>query len=255
MVLIAQISDFHCGASLFSQKKLAKAISEVNSLRPDAVIISGDLTNNGFKKEYVMAKKYIDKIKPKTFIIPGNHDTRFVGYTFFDEIFGKGNKVMQFPGIGIVGIDSNIPDLNEGNVGRGKTRWALEQLKQIPHSYLKMVVLHHHLIPIPGTGRERSTVSDAGDVLAEFIGAGVDIILSGHKHTPHSWFINNVAVVNAGSVSSQKLRANIKNSYNIIDINSTHVDIFIKEVGGRRHALAKYKKADSQEFRLACKLC
>ena len=38
---------------------------------------------------------------------------------------------------------------------------------------LKVFVLHHHLLPIPGTGRERSTVMDAGDLLEVLINAGV----------------------------------------------------------------------------------
>ena len=47
---------------------------------------------------------------------------------------------------------------------------------------VKIFVLHHHLLPIPGTGRERSTVMDAGDVLEELVTAGVNIVLSGHIH-------------------------------------------------------------------------
>ena len=42
---------------------------------------------------------------------------------------------------------------------------------------LKVFALHHHLIPVPGTGRERSTVADAGDLIEVLIESGVNIVL------------------------------------------------------------------------------
>ena len=62
-----------------------------------------------------------------------------------------------------MGVDSSEPDLNEGMVGRSTTRGSASSSP--PPADLKVFVLHHHLIPIPGTGRERSTVMDAGDLL------------------------------------------------------------------------------------------
>ena len=45
-------------------------------------------------------------------------------------------------------------------------------------------MLHHHLLPVPGTGRERNIVYDAGDAIECLQRAGVDLVLSGHKHVP-----------------------------------------------------------------------
>ncbi|HII72639.1 TPA: hypothetical protein HA265_07825 [Candidatus Woesearchaeota archaeon] len=84
----------------------------------------------------------------------------------------------------------------------------------------------------------------------ELVNVGVDLVLSGHKHTPYAWFLNKMALVTAGSVSSKKLRADIENSYNIIDINSTHIDVFVKPIGGTKRPLARYQKRDSEEYKL-----
>ena len=62
-------------------------------------------------------------------------------------------------------------------------------------------MLHHHLVAVPNTGRERNTVSDAGDVLALLSASKVDLVLSGHKHVPHVWSVDGVMVVTSGTAT------------------------------------------------------
>ena len=54
---IAQISDLHCGSPHFVPSLLDRAIVEVNELEPDVVIVSGDLTGDGFRGEYELARE------------------------------------------------------------------------------------------------------------------------------------------------------------------------------------------------------
>ena len=66
----------------------AKVIDEVNSLSPDAVIITGDLTNEGLKEEYEQCKELVSKINVEKIIaISGNHDYRNTGYLHFKKYF------------------------------------------------------------------------------------------------------------------------------------------------------------------------
>src|SRR5439155_24775729 len=62
--------------------------------------------------------------------------------------------------------------------------WIEEQFAAHP-SALNVFVLHHHLLPIPGTGRERNVVYDAGDAIECLQRAGVHLVLSGRseEHT------------------------------------------------------------------------
>ncbi len=96
-------------------------------------------------------------------VIPGNHDSRNVGYVHFEEMFGPRNSVLRLDGVTIVAVDSTEPDLDHGQIGRGRYRWIEEQFADAPGE-LRIFVLHHHLLPVPGTGRERNVVYDAGDV-------------------------------------------------------------------------------------------
>ena len=158
---IAHISDIHCGGPYFVPNLMERAISEVNDLDPDIVICSGDLTTFGFKQEYAMAKEYLDRIRCESFVvIPGNHDSRNVGYVHFEEMFGARNSVCRVGGVTVVAVDSTEPDLDHGQIGRGRYSWIEQEFAAEPAD-LRVFVLHHHLLPVPGTGRERNIVHDA----------------------------------------------------------------------------------------------
>jgi 3',5'-cyclic-AMP phosphodiesterase len=224
-VRIAHISDIHCGEPHFVPGLMERAINEINDVQPDIVVCSGDLTSMGFKHEYLEAKAYLDRLECDcVVVIPGNHDSRNVGYIHFEELFGARNRVVQRESVTIVAVDSTEPDLDHGQIGRGRYPWIEEQFAD--DSELRIFVLHHHLLPVPGTGRERNIVNDAGDTLESLQRAGVDLVLSGHKHVPYAWKLENLFVVNAGTVSSSRLRGNGRPSYNVVECEGTHVDVW-----------------------------
>ena len=225
--IIAQLSDLHCGGPYFVPNLLERAISEVNELRPDIVICSGDLTTMGFKEEYAQAKAYLDRIECDAFVIvPGNHDSRNVGYLHFEQLFGDRDSVLHRGGVSVVAVDSTEPDLDHGQIGRGQYSWIEEQFAQ--PADLRIFVMHHHLLPVPGTGRERNVVYDAGDAIECLQRAGVDLVLSGHKHVPYAWKLEDLFIVNAGTVSSLRLRGNTRPCYNLIEVSGGHVDVWRK---------------------------
>jgi 3',5'-cyclic AMP phosphodiesterase CpdA len=143
-------------------------------------------------------------------------------------MFGERNSVLRKRGIAIVAVDSSEPDLDHGQIGRGRYRWIEEQFAE-EEAEFKIFVLHHHLLPVPGTGRERNVVHDAGDAIECLQRAGVRLVLSGHKHVPYVWRLEDLFVVNAGTVSSLRLRGNTRPCYNLIEIAGNKVDIW------RRH--------------------
>src|SRR5881397_2315852 len=118
---IVQLSDLHCGQQFFLPNLLERAIAEVNEAEPDVVIISGDLTSHGFKDEYALAKRYLEGIDCESVVvIPGNHDSRNVGYVHFEELFGDRNSVLRVGNTQLVAVDSSEPDLDNGQIGRGR---------------------------------------------------------------------------------------------------------------------------------------
>jgi len=246
MFRIAHISDLHCGSPHFVPNLLERAIMEVNELEPDAVVCSGDLTTFGFRPEYAEAAAYLERIEcPAKVVIPGNHDSRNVGWVHFEDFFGERNSVVHLNGVSIVAVDSSEPDLDNGSIGRGRYRWIEEQFSE-PADF-RIFVLHHHLLPVPGTGRERNVVHDAGDALEVLQQVGVNLVLSGHKHVPYAWRLEDIFIVNAGTVSSLRLRGRGRPCYNLIEIEGRHVTVWRKYPFHGQERIIQFA-ADTLEF-------
>ncbi len=238
-LVVAHISDFHIGSYHFIANLMNRTILELNELSPDMVVVTGDLTNEGFRQEYLTAKSYLDGLEcERILVIPGNHDSRNVGYLHFQELFGSLFQDMEYEGLFVMGIDSTEPDLDSGQIGREKYSRIVNNFHSMES--FKIFALHHHLLPVPGTGRERNIVSDAGDVLELLVYSGVDLVLTGHKHVPYVWKLEDMYVVNAGTISSLRLRGHTKPCYNVIEIREDLVRIFRKYPFGGRDVIAQF---------------
>ncbi len=84
---IVQLSDIHVG-SQFREKVFDQVIKEVNQLKPDAIVITGDLTNEGLIQQYEKCKELVSTLKTKklsrlvVITITGTPDTLFSKNTF-----------------------------------------------------------------------------------------------------------------------------------------------------------------------------
>ena len=225
---ICQISDIHCGSVKFIPDLLERSILEINDIDPTVVVVSGDLTDAGYRQEFEEAAEYVGQFRCENLmVIPGNHDSRNVGYIHFERLFGERYSVIEFDEAIMVGVDSSEPDLNDGRLGREHYGF-IRDCFQSAGDKLKIFVVHHHLIPIPGTGRERNIIFDAGDILELLSELDVDLVLSGHKHVPYSWKLEDFFIVNAGTASTTRLRGNTRPCYNIIEIENGRVKVFRK---------------------------
>jgi Icc protein len=232
-VRIVQISDIHVGAGLFRPELLDAAIEETNALEPDLVAIAGDLTMEGYRWEFEEAKGYLDRLEcQNVVVVPGNHDAKNVGYRHFEEFFGlrEGAVTVNVPEgeAKIVALDSTKPDLDEGEIGREHYAWIDSEFRNWERGP-KIVIVHHHILAVPGTGRDVNNLRDAGDVMAIFRELKVDMVLSGHRHVPYVWSISGVRVVHSGTASSMRVRGTMPPSYNVIEIDDQSVRITLKQ--------------------------
>ena len=222
-IKIAHISDLHITGPNFVSQWGENVIDILNSEMPEILIITGDLTDDGYVHEYELAKTYIDRIKVKNkIVVPGNHDARNEGYIIFEEIFGTRCPYYENEKVVILGIDSSQPDIDDGHVGRENYGFIREKLSI--NNKVKILAMHHHLIPIPGTGRERNIPSDAGDVLKICMELGVNFVFSGHKHLPWTWRLENTYFITAGTATSRRLKGRSYPSFNILEIPAIHAD-------------------------------
>lgn len=238
---IAHISDFHCGSQYFVAHLMEQVIKELNEFKPDIVVATGDLTENGFKQDYRTAKGFLDMIECENIIVvPGNHDSRNVGYIHFEDFFGYLDTFYSNGTLSIVSVDSSEPDLDEGRVGREKYEWISNCFKR--STGIKIVALHHHLIPIPNTGRERNIIVDAGDFLKLLVENGVSIVLSGHRHVPNIWNFENMFIINAGTACTVRVRGYTEPSYNLITFDGNILKVYRKAPFGKKDLVLKTEK-------------
>jgi Icc protein len=241
---IAQLSDIHCGELTFQEEVMARAIEGINRMRPDVVVVAGDLTAAGYEWEFEQAAGWLDKIEVPRVILPGNHDSRNVGYIHFERFFGvrfsryrqafdpERAERLGSTGFTVVSVDSSQPDLDEGHVGREHYAWIREQFDE--PGDIKVFAIHHHLVPIPGTGRERNIITDAGDLLAQLSQLDVDIVLSGHKHVPFFWGLNGILICNSSTAATKRIRGLTPSSWNELQVDASTIKVYLHYADGRR---------------------
>ena len=187
---IAHISDVHCGGPYFVPTLLERAIAEINDWQPDLVVCCGDLTTFGYKPEFAEARAFLDRIECEAFVvIPGNHDSRNVGYVHFEEFFGDRNSVLQVGAVIVVAVDSTEPDLDHGRIGRGRYEWIEEQFSTGQSCACSSSTTTCCRCRARSRAEHRLRRGGRHRVPAAL---GVDLVLSGHKHVPYAWRLGHV---------------------------------------------------------------
>jgi 3',5'-cyclic-AMP phosphodiesterase len=93
-MLLAQISDLHVRPTgerykdaVDSNRMFADAVEHLNRLdpRPDLVLITGDLVDEGLAAEYDSLRALLGGLELPYLLMPGNHDDRERLALFFSE--------------------------------------------------------------------------------------------------------------------------------------------------------------------------
>lgn len=227
--LIAHISDIHFGAvDAEAARRLAQ---QVNTLSPDGVIVTGDLTQAGRKREFAEAGAYLKTFAAPVLVVPGNHDVPVynLGRRFADpwsryrrhihhDLSPSGEMGSAFA-LGLNSARRAGPSLDwsRGRLSATQISKGVAALQQSAHD-LKIVALHHPVVPAPGKAGA-ALINRADHALAAFTGAGADIVLTGHAHIAQalvkSTANGDIVVAAAGTASSTRLRGELP-SYNLV---------------------------------------
>ena len=121
-MLIAQISDVHVGSGRYRRELLRTAIDEINEAGPDLIVVAGDLTDEGYPDEFLLAAEELhDLDAPRVVYVPGNHDARNVGYLHFEDIFGARDSQLELDLTGLRDV-ARRSRLLEARPRRGRGR-------------------------------------------------------------------------------------------------------------------------------------
>jgi len=236
---IAHLSDLHFGAA--SDAAVTALHDDLSKRQPERVIITGDLTQDGRKKEFEEARAFLSAIGAQTFIIPGNHDlpvrnlwARFVSpYNRFQTYIADAvDPVFRSDRLLLIGLNSArraALDLNwsYGRLSRRQIDDAVRHLQNAGPAALKIVATHHPFIR--GEGRAGARIVGRGaEAMKAFAGNGLDIILSGHVHNSRAELVSagsgNIVVIQAGTATSLRTRGEPP-SYNIVRGGASRIEV------------------------------
>ena len=191
-----QFSDIHFGAENVPAVEAALAFCHASP--PDLVLITGDITQQGFKDEFEAAAAWIRKLPEPVFVTVGNHDVPY--WNLFDRLFQPWRRFEQATGHpahdhqfrkdglmvrGVTTARGWQARLNwsKGVIDLEQTTRAAKALAETPPDHLRILACHHPLVEMigaPMTG-EVKRGDEAARIFAE---AGVDLIMTGHVHVP-----------------------------------------------------------------------
>jgi Icc protein len=155
-MLLAQISDLHVRPrgvtyknAVDSNRMFADAVEHLNRLdpRPDMVLITGDLVDEGQQAEYDNLRTLLAPLETPYLLMPGNHDDRDLLASSFPEHgylpkTGPKHYVIDGHAVHIVAIDTTVPGDHHGLLDGTGLSW-LETALAGSHGAPTVVMMHH----------------------------------------------------------------------------------------------------------------
>ncbi|MFF0457792.1 metallophosphoesterase [Nocardia africana] len=158
----------------------------------DALILSGDLTDNGSREAYRRLRDAVEPVAAElgaqVLYVMGNHDERAAfGEVLLDRPAGTvdveipHDRVMQVSGLRIIGMDTTTPSRHDGKLEPEQLAWLSDHLRR-PADRGTLLVLHHPPLPSAIPVAEFLKLQNAEELAAVVEGSDVRMILSGHNH-------------------------------------------------------------------------
>jgi 3',5'-cyclic AMP phosphodiesterase CpdA len=190
---IAHITDLHFGAE--DPAIVIALLRELNDDPPDLVVISGDLTQGARIDEFRAVRAFLDKLRAPTLAVPGNHDIspynlleRFIDpYARWRRMISSETSPTWCNGsVAVLGLNSARRmglhwDWSRGRVTHRRLMRLLAKLDSLPADLVKVVVMHHPLLPPEGA--PQTPVSGGATAALHALEARkVQLVLAGHLH-------------------------------------------------------------------------
>ncbi|MDJ0337212.1 phosphodiesterase [Cryobacterium sp. PH31-O1] len=207
--ILVHLSDTHFllgGAALYgavdTDHTVHRAFEQLHrsGIRPDAIILTGDVADRGEADAYRRIRGIVDtavaRWEAKIIWVMGNHDrrepfrTELLGEAQSDRLAPVGqapvdqapvDQVSDLDGLRIIALDTSVPGYHHGEVTDNQLRWLADVLTR-PAPRGSILALHHPPIPTPLPLMSVLELQDQPRLAAVLAGSDVRAILGGHLH-------------------------------------------------------------------------
>jgi 3',5'-cyclic AMP phosphodiesterase CpdA len=238
---LLHVSDVH-----FGPKHLPAAAAAVARLvaaaRPDAVVVSGDLTQRARPSQFRAARAWIEALRAPVVFTPGNHDVPL--WRVWERLFAPFGAWRRwfapeldrdFTGAGLALVAVNTAHAwttKHGRVRAADVAAARRRLERAPAGAARILVAHHPLAGGPELGDEPVS-RRGGRLLAAAAAAGAELVLSGHLHrsfaipAERELGVAGPLVVHCGTTTSSRGRGEEtgRNSLHWIEVDERRIRV------------------------------
>lgn len=227
---LVHLADLHFGAA--DLHVLDAAAEQIARSGADAVIVSGDLTQSGRRREFSAARDWLQALGLRCACTPGNHDTpMFQLHHRVVRPFARYRDNLSDFSFPLCLGDVQVDGLNTARGWQARHNWAegsvdlddLDAILRANASAGTRILACHHPFISPTDAPLRTATRRGRRASARLAASPVQVLLTGHVHAPQAEIIGGR---NGGYVSvtsgtlSMRLR-DVPPSFNILDFDDT----------------------------------
>ena len=244
MTRIVHMSDLHFGAH---DERLVEGVDgEVDRLKPDLVVISGDFTQRARTEQFRQACEFLEGLRERgheVLGVPGNHDVplydvlrRFLSplaryRRFIDETLCP---FVELKNVAVLGVNTaRSLTFKDGRINEQQVEFIRETFARTPSESFRILVTHHPLFALRVGEQVERAIGRQELALDAVEESGVDMVLAGHAHHASSGDAGDmvtraggVLVIQAGTATSTRVREQ-EQSFNVIDIGDRLVTLTV----------------------------
>ncbi len=151
MLVLAQISDLHLDGTERARERAERVTSRLREIPVDALLVTGDIADNGAASEYEQAAQLLDGMPYPVLTCPGNHDVREV---YRKALLGEEpsaapvNSFEVVRGTAILMCDASIPGQDDGRLEPVTYDWIESTLDGLGPDTPALLAFHHPPVPV-----------------------------------------------------------------------------------------------------------
>ncbi len=206
---LLQLSDCHLSADPEARYRgqdadagLAAMVEAASSFAPDALVLTGDLAEDGSPAAYARLVERLSDLSLPVAWLPGNHDEREVMQQPFEAAGFLAGPLLDWGGWQIALLDSTWPGRHDGEVDESR----LAVLEELDDSRPAAVFIHHQPVAARARWIDKVALVDGESFQARVAGSrAVRLVAFGHVHQAYRRQVDKVSYLAAPSTVANSL--------------------------------------------------